>query len=56
MSYGRRARNHSNVHAGVRIHENDRDGLARLCRHAVRPPFALHRRSHGSDGGWFIIG
>jgi hypothetical protein len=33
------------LHAGVRIHEHDREGLERLCRYAVRPPFALQRRS-----------
>jgi Putative transposase/Transposase zinc-binding domain len=38
------------LHAGVRIHENDREGLERLCRYAVRPPFALHRLSQASDG------
>jgi hypothetical protein len=40
----------SSLHAEVRIHENDREGLERLCRYAVRPPFALHRRSQGPDG------
>ena len=38
------------LHAGVRIHENDREGLERLCRYAVRPPFALHRLSQAPDG------
>jgi hypothetical protein len=38
------------LHAGVRIHENDRAGLEQLCRYAVRPPFALHRLSQGPDG------
>jgi aerobic-type carbon monoxide dehydrogenase small subunit (CoxS/CutS family) len=38
------------LHAGVRIHENDRQELERLCRYAVRPPFALHRLSQGPDG------
>jgi hypothetical protein len=38
------------LHAGVRIHEHDREGLERLCRYAVRPPFALHRLSPGPDG------
>jgi len=38
------------LHAGVRIHANDREGLERLCRYAVRPPFALHRLSQGPDG------
>jgi hypothetical protein len=31
------------LHAGVRIHDNDREGLERLCRYAFRPPFALER-------------
>ena len=34
----------------MRIHENDREGLERLFRYAVRPPFALHRLSQGPDG------
>jgi hypothetical protein len=34
----------------VRIHEHDREGLERLCRYAVRPPFALHRLSRAEDG------
>ena len=38
------------LHAGVRIHEHDREGLEKLCRYAVRPPFALHRLSEGPDG------
>ncbi len=38
------------LHAGVRIHGNDREGLERLCRYAVRPPFALHRLSQGPEG------
>ena len=38
------------LHAGVRIHGHDREGLERLCRHAVRPPFALHRLSQGPGG------
>jgi len=38
------------LHAGVRVHERDRDGLERLCRYAVRPPFALHRLSYGEEG------
>jgi hypothetical protein len=38
------------LHAGVRIHAHDRQGLNRLCRYAVRPPFALHRLSAGQDG------
>jgi hypothetical protein len=38
------------LHAGVRIHENDREGLERLCRYILRPPFALQRLSQGQDG------
>jgi hypothetical protein len=38
------------LHAGVRIHEHDRERLERPCRYAVRPPFALHRLSQGPDG------
>jgi hypothetical protein len=38
------------LHAGVRVHANDREGLERLCRYAVRPPLALHRLSAGPDG------
>lgn len=38
------------LHAGVRVHEHDRDGLERLCRYAVRPSFALDRLSRGEDG------
>lgn len=33
----------------MRIHENDREGLERLCRCAVRPP-ALERLSLGEEG------
>ena len=39
------------LHAGVRIHEHDWEGLERLFRYAVRPPFALHRLSAGPEGG-----
>ncbi len=38
------------LHAAVRIQENDRQGLERLCRYAVRPPLALHRLARGPDG------
>jgi hypothetical protein len=38
------------LHAGVRIHEHDREGRERLCRYALRPPFALHRLSAGPEG------
>ncbi len=36
------------LHAGVRIH--DRDELERLCRCAVRPPFAFDPLSRADDG------
>jgi hypothetical protein len=39
------------LHAGVRIHANDRNGRERLCRYILRPPLALHRLSRGDDGG-----
>ena len=38
------------LHAGVRIHANDRQGLERLCRYIARPPFALDRLTQGEDG------
>jgi len=38
------------LHAGVRVHENDREGLERLFRYAFRPPLALNRLSQGPDG------
>lgn len=38
------------LHAGVKIHEHDREGLERLCRYAMRPPLAMHRLSPGPDG------
>jgi hypothetical protein len=38
------------LHAGVRIHAHDREGLERLCRYAFRPPFALDRLSRGEEG------
>jgi hypothetical protein len=38
------------LHAGVRVHANDREGLERLCRYALRPPLALRRLSRGPDG------
>jgi hypothetical protein len=38
------------LHAGVRVHEHDRQGLERLCRYAARPPLALHRLSKEPDG------
>jgi hypothetical protein len=38
------------LHAGVRVNANDLLGRERLCRCAVRSPFALHRTSSGEDG------
>jgi hypothetical protein len=38
------------LHAGVRVHENDREGRERLARYLLRPPFALQRLSQGEDG------
>jgi Putative transposase len=38
------------LHAGVRIHANDRAGLERLCRYALRPPLALRRLSRDEAG------
>ena len=37
-------------HAGVQIHAQDREGLERLCRYALRVPLVLHRLSPGPDG------
>ena len=38
------------LHAGVRIHGNDREGRERLCRYALRPPLALQRLTQGQEG------
>jgi hypothetical protein len=38
------------LEASVRVHQNDRAGLERLCRYAVRPPLALHRLARAPDG------
>ena len=38
------------LHAGVRVHGNDREGLERLCRYVLRPPLALSRLSRGEAG------
>ncbi len=38
------------LHAGVRLHGNDRDGRERLCRYALRPPLALQRLTQGEEG------
>ena len=38
------------LHAGVHLHENDREGLERLLRYGARPPFSLerHRRTRSA--------
>jgi hypothetical protein len=38
------------LHAGVAIHENDREGLERLARYCARPALAVARLST-TDGG-----
>ncbi len=38
------------LHAGVRIHGNDREGRESLCRYALRPPLALQRLTQGEEG------
>jgi hypothetical protein len=40
------------LHAGVRIHESDREGRERLCRYALRPPLALQRLTRGRRDSW----
>lgn len=37
------------LHCGVRLHENDHEGIERLCRYGARGPLTLGRLSH--DGG-----
>ena len=37
------------LHCGVRLYENDREGIERLCRYGARGPLTLGRLSH--DGG-----
>jgi len=39
-----------NVHAGVTVRANDREGLEKLCRYGARPPFSLERMSLLPDG------
>ena len=49
-SPGHRPGHGFDVHAGVRVHPNDRAGLERLCRYLLRPPLArdrLRRRANG---------
>jgi hypothetical protein len=38
------------LHAGVRIEAKDREGLRRLCRYILRPPFSGERFSFAEDG------
>ena len=38
------------LHAGVRMHGNDRDGIERLCRYTARGPIATNRLSRMEDG------
>jgi putative transposase len=38
------------LHAGIAIHENDREGLERLARYCARPALSLERLSLGDDG------
>jgi hypothetical protein len=38
------------LHAGVRIHGNDREGLYRLCLYGARGPLSLERLSERGDG------
>jgi len=38
------------LHANVAVHENDRQGLERLCRYGLRPPLSLARLSQAEDG------
>lgn len=38
------------LHAGVAVHENDREGLERLARYCLRPPLAEGRLTEAPDG------
>lgn len=40
----------SSLHAAVNLHATDREGLAHLCGHDARPPFAQERLSELPDG------
>lgn len=37
------------LHAGVHLHENDRQGIERLCRYGARGPLTLGRLTRASD-------
>ncbi|HEY4055208.1 MAG TPA: transposase [Kofleriaceae bacterium] len=38
------------LHAGVHLHENDRAGIERVCRHGARGPLTLGRLTRDDDG------
>jgi len=38
------------LHADLVVHENDREGLERLCRYGLRPALSLERLSWAADG------
>ena len=38
------------LHAGTAVHENDREGLERLCRYGARPALSLERLTERDDG------
>jgi len=38
------------LHANLALHENDREGLLRLCRYGLRPPLSAERLSWAGDG------
>ena len=38
------------LHANLALHENDREGLLRLCRYGLRPPLAAERLSWDDHG------
>jgi hypothetical protein len=38
------------LHADVAVHQNDRQGLERLCRYGLRPPLSLSRLTQAEDG------
>jgi hypothetical protein len=38
------------LHANVRIHRNDREGLEKLCRYGLRPAISLSRLAWTDDG------
>jgi Putative transposase len=45
----RRAHEGFSIHCGVRLHENDREGIERLCRYGARGPLTLGRLSRDGD-------